>query len=121
MRSPEKMKIQTAPNGFDIEFPGGGKGAIKVPEIQTIDIETLPTMTVDVDYVILGYASGDSIEITDDAEGFQEFCVELSTALLIDPPIHFRFPVTEGTGIIRVYERDENKLGESGSLGESNP
>ena len=106
------MKIQTAPHGFDIDFPGGGSGTIKLSEIQTIDIETLPTMTVDVDYVILGHASGDSIEITDDADGFQDFCGQLSKALSIDPPIQFRFPVGGETGIVRVYERTENQLGE---------
>ncbi len=99
------MKIRTAANGFQIDFPGGGSGSIKTSEIQSIDIETLPTMTVDVDFVILGYENGEHFEISDDAEGFQDFCTELSNSLLIDPPIHFRFPVESETGQFRVYER----------------
>lgn len=98
-------KIQVAPDGFDIEFPGGGAGSINISEIHTVDLETMPTMSVDVDYVTLGYESGEFIEVPDDAEGFKEFCNELSTKLLIHPPIHHRFPVPAETGIDRVYER----------------
>ena len=102
------MKIQAAPNGFIIAFSGGGAGTIDISEIHTIDIETLPSMSVDVDYVTLGYENGESIEISDDAEGFQGFCEALSSALLINPPIHFRFPVSTKTGIDRVFERPRN-------------
>ena len=102
------MKIRTKPNGFQIEFPGGGSGAVDITEIHSIDIETVPTMTVDVDFVTLGFENGESVEISDDAEGFRDFCTELSSQLLIDPPIHFRFPVSSETGIIRVYERVRN-------------
>ena len=99
------MKIQAAPHGFKIEFPSGGSGSINISEIHTIDIETLPTMSVDVDYVTLGYENGKFIEISDDAEGFKDFCEELSKTLMIQPPIHYRFPVSTETGIDRVYER----------------
>lgn len=102
------MKIQAAPHGFNIEFPAGGSVSINTSEIHTIDIETMPTMptmSVDVDYVTLGYENGESIEISDDTEGFQEFCEELSKVLMIQPPIHHRFPVSTETGINRVYER----------------
>ena len=64
------MKIQAAPNGFHIEFRGGGSGAINISEIHLIDIETVPTMTVDVDFVTLGYENGECVEISDEAEGF---------------------------------------------------
>jgi hypothetical protein len=99
------MKIQVAPDRFDIEFPGGGSGSINISEIHTVDIETMPTMSVDVDYITLGYENGEFIEVPDDAEGFKEFCEELSKVLLIQPPIHHRFPVATETGIVRVYER----------------
>ena len=99
------MKIRTAPSGFNIEFSGGGSGSISISEIYTIDIETLPTMSVDVDYVTIGYENGEFIEFSDDAEGFMDFCEELSKSLMIEPPIHFRFPVSTETGIQRVYER----------------
>jgi hypothetical protein len=102
------MKILPAPNGFQIEFPGGGSGTVIIPEIHSIDIESVPTMTVDVDLVTLGYENGECIEIFDNAEGFREFCTELSRQLLIDPPIHFQFPVLSETGISRVYERVRN-------------
>lgn len=101
----QKMKIEAATDGFRIEFPGGGSGAIKISEIHTIDIETFPTMTVDIDFVTLGYLNGEHIEVSDEAEGFKDFCIELSKALLIEPPIHFRFPVESEAGIVRVYER----------------
>jgi hypothetical protein len=99
------MKIEAAPDGFRITFPRGGTVTLRIPEINTIDIETMPTMSVDVDYVTLGHENGDFMEISDDAEGFQNFCADLSRALAIDPPIHFRFPVESETGILRVYER----------------
>jgi hypothetical protein len=102
---PEKMKIRTAPSDFNIKFPGGGSGSISVSEIYTIDIETLPTMSVDVDFVTIGYENGEFIEVSDDADGFKDFCEELSKSLMIEPPIHFRLPVSTETGIQRVYER----------------
>jgi len=52
------MKIEAAPDGFRPAFPGGGSATIKILEIQTIEIETLPTLTVDVDYVSLRYENG---------------------------------------------------------------
>ena len=99
------MKIEVTADGFLMTYPRGGVVTVEFPEIYTIDIETLPTMSVDVDYVTLGHENGEFMQISDDAEGFKDFCAELSRVLSIDPPIQFRFPVENQTGILRVYER----------------
>lgn len=78
------MKIKTAPNEFLIGFSDGGSRIVTISEIYSIDIETVPTMTVDVDFVTLGYENGERVEISDDAEGFRDFCTELSRQFLID-------------------------------------
>lgn len=99
------MKINTRPNEFSIEFSGGSSGVIKIEDIITIDIENMPTMSIYIDYITLGYKNGEFIEIADNAEGFKELCEVLSSALEIEPPIQFRFPVQAESGIDRIYQR----------------
>lgn len=97
------MKLTIGLNSLEIQFSRGGGGSIELPEIMSIDLQTVPTMTVDVDIVCLNYENGDFVEISDDALGFEAACDHLSTRLRIVPSIREQFPVPEGN-YTRVYE-----------------
>ena len=65
-------------------------------EITSIDLETIPTMTVDVDLVAMGLENGEFLEISDEATGFRETCDWLSEIFGINPAIYGRFPIPNG-------------------------
>jgi len=98
------MTIRVHNDLIAVCFPGGGKAEVRFADIASIDLQTIPTVTVDVDAVSLNHENGDSLEIMDDAEGFSEACDFLSAALKISPGIRSRFPVANGM-IKRIFTR----------------
>jgi hypothetical protein len=98
------MKIAAEGDSFSFEFPNGGVRRVSLFEIMSIDLETMPTMTVDFDFVIVGFQNGEFLEFSDDAVGFREISACLSNKLGIRPAISERFPVPEGARE-RVYEK----------------
>jgi len=98
------MNLTQSGHILSIVFPGGGTGQVALSDIATIDLETIPAMTVDVDMVFIGLENGEFLEVSDEAEGFRDACGWLSDALGIHPPISGRFPIAEGTSQ-RAYVR----------------
>ena len=102
------MKITIQEDFLSFEFPNGKTGEISLSEIAFIDLETATTMTVDVDFVIIGFENGEFLELSDDAVRVLEMSAYLSNNFSIRPEISHRFPVPEGTRE-RVYEQDLNR------------
>ena len=98
------MKIIPRDQSIEVQFPAGGFGEVALSEIESIDLETMPTMTVDVDFVSIGFENGEFLELSDEAIGFREACVFLSSRLGIHPEIAHRFPIPDGFRQ-RVYEK----------------
>ena len=101
------MKIAAEGDTVSFEFPNGGTGKISLSEIASIDLETVPTMTVDVDFVVIGFENGEFLELSDEAIGFREMSAFLSSNFGIHPVISERFPVPEGA-TERVYAKHAN-------------
>ena len=101
------MKLTPQVGSLGIQFAKGGATLIRIPEIVSIYLQTIETMTVDVDLVCLNHENGDFFEISDEAEGFTQACDYLSAELGICPDIRTRFPVIGGQPI-KIYSRNEN-------------
>jgi hypothetical protein len=100
----KSTRILAGPETLTVLFSDGAKAEIALSELVSLHLQTIPSMSMDIDIVSLNRERGDSFEINDSEEGFREACELLSAKFSILPEISKRFPVADGE-IAKVYER----------------